>query len=75
MRIFEVLGSRVSIYSHHATICSSRVANVLFSIHQDQIYCGKALTRDPSCKLGRNSEAMNCAPSVGTINLVMNNTL
>lgn len=33
------------------------------------------LTGDLPCKLGKKSEVMNCAPSVGTINLVMDNTL
>lgn len=35
----------------------------------------RQLTGDLPYKLGKNSEVMNCAPSVGTINLVMNNTL
>ena len=35
----------------------------------------RQLTGDLPCKPGRNSEVMNSAPSVGTINFVMNNTL
>ena len=35
----------------------------------------RQLTRDLPCKPGRNSEVMNSAPCVGTINFVMNNTL
>ena len=35
----------------------------------------RQLTGDLPCKPGRNSEVMNSAPCVGTINLVMNNTL
>lgn len=75
MRVSKGLGSGVSVYSHPVTKTSSRLTNELVSIHQDQICCEKVLTRERLCKLGRHSEVMNCAPSAGTINLVMNNTL
>lgn len=32
-------------------------------------------TGDLPYKLGQNYEVINCAPSVGTVNLAMNNTL
>lgn len=75
MRISKVLGSRVSASRHPVTKPSSRLANDLVYIQQDQTCCDGVLTGELPYELGRHSEVMNCAPSVGTINLVMNNTL